>query len=530
MYYQWLHSLLLFCASIALCITQLNASVLITGKITDGNDKVLSSARIVLFQYTDVYRRQPLQNLSINNTSIFSVTVPTKGLYRLMVLAENHYNSDIPLFIENDNDSINITIGLGGYAYRNSFDSTSLKALINGSRDGIPMTLQSDGTFACKINNLKPQSFFVLTGAEISGSPTSNLKLNSISDTSHLLVFDPKQLIRYSRTTATVTFDAHHSDLAIFTITYLRQQALCKKIESIARQSGNQIKELKLLDEIETFRSELAININREKKTSLRELLVLLLAMPIPQQNLNSTYLKLIQSILPTQSQIWSLDATTAGYIHCQNDSLFTSFLHLHPNRLTQAKVITYAAFHASNAEKSRSLVNLLKEQYSDSTIIQSDYMIGKALQQFGGNSVIQKGKTVPSFEIRTLDQHQISSKNLLGKYYLIDFWATWCSPCIRELPNLHQLHEKFKDKLTIISISFDQSPTEITSFQKNKWKMPWVHAHLENGFNNPLAQTFQVAMIPRALLIDSNGVILAADGELRGQQLETTIQKYLLK
>jgi len=56
----------------------------------------------------------------------------------------------------------------------------------------------------------------------------------------------------------------------------------------------------------------------------------------------------------------------------------------------------------------------------------------------------------------------------------MIDFWVTWCGPCKAEMPVLHKVYEKFKDKgFEILSISFDQTADAIDKYRKGEWKMP---------------------------------------------------------
>ncbi|NOX36972.1 MAG: redoxin domain-containing protein [Calditrichaeota bacterium] len=142
----------------------------------------------------------------------------------------------------------------------------------------------------------------------------------------------------------------------------------------------------------------------------------------------------------------------------------------------------------------------------------------------------IQVGKLVPEFRVTSLDgKTVISSEQLRGKYYLMDFWAVWCGPCIAEMPYLHQAYEKFKDRnFIILSLSFDKSPEVVNQFRQKKWKMPWLHAFVEGGFNSELARTFEVRGIPKPLLVGPDGTILATELELRGEQLIPTLEKLL--
>jgi thiol-disulfide isomerase/thioredoxin len=115
-------------------------------------------------------------------------------------------------------------------------------------------------------------------------------------------------------------------------------------------------------------------------------------------------------------------------------------------------------------------------------------------------------GKKLPELRLKSPDGATITTSSLLGKPLLIDFWATWCSPCIASLPDLAEVYEATnKTSMIFLAVDQDDEPGKGSSFLRKK-------GYLWPDFNDPEAEAHKqlgYAGVPRVLLIDSTGTVV---------------------
>lgn len=124
------------------------------------------------------------------------------------------------------------------------------------------------------------------------------------------------------------------------------------------------------------------------------------------------------------------------------------------------------------------------------------------------------------------MTNEKILTEKLSGKYVLLDFWAVWCNPCIKEIPNLKKLYDQTdRNKFEIIGIVADSSPDELRALI-NKNQLSWPHI-MSTEINN-IKKIYGIVGYPTTFLINPDGIIIAKD--LRGKELEDKVLELLKK
>jgi peroxiredoxin/predicted negative regulator of RcsB-dependent stress response len=134
-------------------------------------------------------------------------------------------------------------------------------------------------------------------------------------------------------------------------------------------------------------------------------------------------------------------------------------------------------------------------------------------------------GKPAPSFTSQDINGKAVRLDAYRGKYVLIDFWATWCAPCISELPRLQAAYRTYHDAgFAIIGVSLDESKTAVVDFARAR-NLPWPQLHNASG-SADLVEGFGVSSIPATYLIDPEGTVIRLD--VRGKALDEALKRLI--
>ncbi|OHB84887.1 MAG: hypothetical protein A2Z38_00100 [Planctomycetes bacterium RBG_19FT_COMBO_48_8] len=122
--------------------------------------------------------------------------------------------------------------------------------------------------------------------------------------------------------------------------------------------------------------------------------------------------------------------------------------------------------------------------------------------------NTIAEGHAFPPLEFTSLRGEQVNLASLKGKVVLIDFWATWCGPCRRVMPDLVETYKQYHDQgFEIIGISLDKDQSQLEKYMQ-EMGITWQQYYDGLVWSNKIARRFGVRGIPHIVLVDKNGSV----------------------
>ncbi|PWU12302.1 MAG: hypothetical protein C5B50_21655 [Verrucomicrobia bacterium] len=152
-------------------------------------------------------------------------------------------------------------------------------------------------------------------------------------------------------------------------------------------------------------------------------------------------------------------------------------------------------------AEK-RSIAERVAKHPQASAVIKAE-----AQNILSGRKAYEIGKPL-DVSFTAVDGTKVDLKQMKGKVVLVDFWATWCAPCVADVPNLKKVYDAYHAKgFEIIGISLDEKKDELLEFTKKKG-MPWPQYFDGKHWNNDLSFRFGISGVPTKWLVDKKGIL----------------------
>lgn len=116
-------------------------------------------------------------------------------------------------------------------------------------------------------------------------------------------------------------------------------------------------------------------------------------------------------------------------------------------------------------------------------------------------------------FEAVDVEGRAWTAERLEGRVVLLDFWASWCAPCLAQIPALRELSARFGPRgFLVLGVSMERTDRRALAELLRRQEIDWPQIHDGRGFGGPIARRFAVEAVPRTLLIDRSGRVVAVD------------------
>ena len=532
-------------------IAQAGAQVVISGVVTGYDGKPMPTAQVQLVNAV----AERIDSTTVGPDGTFELRAPRPGLLRIQFAGPLHRQKDVFVFTDRS-ETFSLKTQLTAPEYSTELANLRLstsdpKSPLNNT----PFERQADGTFIAQIESSAQELLLAVIGLVTSGPPVAipgyseyrclnNLNCYAVAHpvAGQLRVaLDPTLLVRTTEP-ASVHYGNPESAVAVAG-SILDEAETFNTTVRLARQA-TALKQGKAFDQVplepppaERVTAVLR-GIERERAPLVRQarlfeyLLLVFQGAPADRALVRRALVELTPA-----SPLWPLNfgnVVGSAIIATGEPEKYIDYaLRVMDAQSSKALKGTIAAgiitaFGMSGrAAAAQPLIAKATAEAGDQNIVRS------TLAKYGTEGRIQKGKPVPAFRAPSFDEpaSAYTETSLKSKVYLIDFWATWCSPCIAEFPGLTKLYEKYQRQgFEILSYSIDTNRDAVSKFRKERFRMPWLHAidPQLRELQSPMAKDFEVLSIPRVVLVDATGTVVAIDQEARGSKLEELLKRLL--
>ncbi|MGL4986164.1 MAG: TlpA family protein disulfide reductase [Treponemataceae bacterium] len=147
------------------------------------------------------------------------------------------------------------------------------------------------------------------------------------------------------------------------------------------------------------------------------------------------------------------------------------------------------------------------------------------SISSFAQTVGLKVGNIAPNFTLDTLEGKEVKLSDYRGRPVFLNFWATWCPPCVREMPDMQKIHTKYQDKLTMLGLNSGENKKEVQAFiTKNKLSFPII---LDP--QGKISMQYNVQAIPTTYIIDKKGIIVEKKiGAMTEKQMEALVSKII--
>jgi thiol-disulfide isomerase/thioredoxin len=526
---------------ILVCVPAVSSQFVVKGRVVGWNGKPLPLAHV-----SD--NPEGRNARATDENGYFRITLSKKEPRYLSVSGVGCYGNSIPLLTDLE-DSVELIARLDPVRVEEISSEADVRYRTEqGSAfKQVRMTKEADGTYRAAIYSQKRQIEFQIlnmaknnwpvvlgTNADsfVSDGRLGYFAVKSCANDTAMIQFDPaavpiasQQSFEFTgKPSTTARFSRLHGDLTGMYMRFVDSlQALQREsraTESCLRawtDSASMLKRAIVAEDDQVLKGELLIRYYR--LTSINGMV------------LDTSFVRTLITGIPFSSPLWvfnNYEAFDMSKIHPLGDAFVDSMLECNPSRELRAFLLFSRAQEAQYMMDEKAVrlnYERLKDEFGDV------FWARIADTQIAVRMKVKRGVQIPDFAFKGLDDSTIvySKGSMKGKVYLLDFWATWCLPCIGEIPFIKKAYEKFRSKgLRIISVSLDAQRESPLKFRKLNMSMPWEHAWVHPEDAKALHDTFEITGIPKPILVDGDGMIVGLKSEVRGENLEKTLGRLM--
>lgn len=537
----------------------------------------LRMGHVHLSSASDFFRTEPFESVEVGDDGRFEFRTERVGGFLLKFSGVDHANVALPLIADPPLE-LGVDVQLPTYAYNEDFGGVKVFGDFNewDYESALPMEAQPDGTYAVTIetdadsvaygliNVTHGLGQYAVNGTQSDGfaySGDEHYHYRSAVQAPEgrvTIVFDPAKLIRsdspvfpgehWSEVSkkAVVAFEDSSSTFA--RLNPLLSEGQERFMAFLASLESSDTVEFDLSGMLE----ELTDRARAEEDQVVRQALFTeVLRLADAGADIDAQLRRQALAEVPPTSPVWSIYGyMVGGFVAAglggvdsisfsasesgqREERAFDEFMAYmkegvdqHPDTTVQSVMLFGMIQMASGSDREDLVVEhyqRLRDDYPESL---GAYFV----KPYAPDKMVKVGNRIPDFALVSLDDPEVTytRESLSGRVYFLDFWATWCLPCVAEMETLHRLYEEFASRgLEILSVSFDATSDQVRTFREQKWPMPWLHTHVGMDIEGELVEPFEVVGIPNGILVDSDGTIVATGTDLVGETLRETLLEF---
>ena len=529
-------------ASPALSFAQIDLS----GTLLQADGNPLAAANLVVQNGP----RDTSLVVPVNEAGHFAFTLDEPGGYGLYATGVHHETLEMP-FILTDQKKVELHIRLPANAFALSPDT--LYVVSAASDEAVQMQRLQDGKYAVRLNTYADTlAYQIRYGYEPSEWRSDKILAGTMQDR---LIFDDSGPFWDSEgdyfsvvdtpgeTLVDITYDLsalpqHELGPSVTSnpsvIARIGQVYL--EVEEMERRMGSASNFLAFMNTAGRARRSVRKQIASEQNPLVRQWYLLRYFDELPATLWPRRDRRLAREALesiPPDSPLWSYEAWSPSgasnimyYIarRLKDQDLLSAYarrvIDNHPDPDVRAQFLSHGLYYAESEgdQKTKWLYySMLQDSYADTRQAE------RARRVFDQDRQLQAGNPAPQFSFVSFDDptETITNVDFQGQVFLLDFWGTWCAPCIKEIPHLEEAYKKYSDSgFEILSIAFLDDPVDIQQFREDRYSMRWLHTRVSREDDSSVRNLFEITSFPRPILVDEDGIILATDDELRGSKL----------